>query len=68
MAAYSRYCLPICTGGGTDCCLWEYNKKRYTKRVNVLCAAAFAILLVLHLQTEVIYGKEMLDWLNTSAN
>lgn len=46
----------------------EYNKKRYTKRVNVLCAAAFAILLVLHLQTEVIYGKDMLDWLNTSAN
>ncbi|EGU46414.1 membrane protein [Vibrio ichthyoenteri ATCC 700023] len=46
----------------------EYNKKRYTKRINLLCAAAFMILLVLHLQTEVFYGKELLDWLNTSAN
>ena len=42
----------------------EYDKKRYTLRVNILCAAAFAILLFLHLQTEVFYGKDMLDWLN----
>ena len=40
----------------------EFAKKRYTKWLNISCGSVFLVLLVLHLQTEVIYGKELLEW------
>lgn len=37
------------------------KRKRVTRRFNFVAAIAAVILLVLHMQTEVIYGKELLD-------
>lgn len=46
----------------------EFDKKRYTKWVNIISGSAFIILLICHLQTEVTYGKELLDWVNATLN
>lgn len=37
------------------------KRGRITKKLNILCACAAAFLLVMHMQTEVIYGKELLE-------
>ncbi|MGX1925094.1 hypothetical protein ACUALS_07685 [Vibrio sp. NH-7] len=45
------------------------KRVRITKKFNILCACAAAFLLVMHMQTEVIYGKELLDrYYSTHAN
>tara|TARA_Y100001956_G_scaffold23711_1_gene23477 strand:- start:86 stop:385 length:300 start_codon:yes stop_codon:yes gene_type:complete len=37
------------------------KRARITKKFNLICLALAAFLLVMHMQTEVIYGKELLD-------
>ncbi|KAB1455510.1 hypothetical protein BIY22_08875 [Vibrio panuliri] len=39
-------------------------KKKYTRYLNWLVLCLFAFSLVMHLQTEVIYGEELLNWLS----
>ena len=37
------------------------RRKKVTRRFNIICALLAAIVFALHMQTEVIYGKELLD-------
>ncbi|MGF1909801.1 hypothetical protein L4C38_10195 [Vibrio kasasachensis] len=45
-------------------CYADVVKKKYTKYLNIVVGLAFVFLLIMHLQTEVIYGKELLDSLS----
>ncbi|HAS63836.1 MAG TPA: hypothetical protein DCS35_15530 [Vibrio sp.] len=44
-------------------CYADVTKKKYTNYLNLVVGLAFIILLILHLRTEVIYGEELLNWL-----
>lgn len=50
------------------CCYAEITKKKYTNYLNVVIGLAFIILLILHLRTEVVYGQELLNWLENKPS
>lgn len=42
--------------------IWDKaTRARYSSRFNIICAILAACLMIMHMQTEVVYGKELLD-------
>ncbi|MDA0147695.1 hypothetical protein [Vibrio sp. LaRot3] len=43
----------------------DVAKKRWSRRVNWFYAALGVIAFVMHMQTEVVYGRELYEWLES---